>query len=76
MFEAALSWRVVDLAGRALVQGNAQASAGAPARGTFSISAAFSVSADTLGYVEVFSRSARDGSIEDMARVPVTLAPR
>ncbi len=77
VFEAALSWRITDTAGRVVVQGNATASAGAPARGTFSLTAFYTdPPADAPGFVEVFDRSPRDGSIDEMVRVPVTLASR
>lgn len=76
LFEASFSWRVVDLAGKELASGNGQASAGAPERGTFSFSAAFTVTTDTYGYVEVTSHSAKDGSVDDMARVPLVLGTR
>ncbi len=77
VFEAALSWRITDTAGRVVAQGNATATAGAPARGTFSVTAFYTEpSADTLGFVEVYDRSPRDGSIDEIVRVPVTLAKR
>ena len=75
VFEAALQWRIVDAAGTVLGQGNAMASQGAPGRGTFSIAAAFTAPAgDTVGSIEVFDRSPRDGSIDEIVRVPVTLS--
>ncbi|MFN2520993.1 MAG: Gmad2 immunoglobulin-like domain-containing protein [Candidatus Limnocylindria bacterium] len=75
VFEAALQWRVVDAAGAVLGQGNAMASQGAPGRGTFTIAAAFTApAADTVGAIEVFDRSPRDGSIDEIVRVPVTLS--
>ncbi len=77
VFEAALSWRITDTAGRVVAQGSATATAGAPARGTFSVTAFYTEpSADTLGFVEVYDRSPRDGSIDEIVRVPVTLAKR
>lgn len=76
VFEAALLWRVEDAGGRELAKGNTQASAGAPARGSFSFNANFAVSTDTYGYVVVLNLSARDGRVEDLVRVPVILASR
>ena len=77
VFEAALSWRVTDTAGRVLAQGSATATAGAPARGAFSVTVFFTQPAsDALGIVEVFDRSPRDGSIDEIVRVPVVLAGR
>ena len=77
VFEATLNWRVVDTAGRPLGEGIATASAGAPERGTFAIAATYAdPAADTLGTVEVFERSPKDGSIDEIVRVPVVLAKR
>ena len=76
VFEATLQWRVTDSAGRVLAQGVTTATAGAPARGTYSVTATFTPpSADTFGSVEVFERSPRDGSIDEIVRVPVVITP-
>lgn len=75
VFEAALQWRITDSAGRVLAQGNTTASAGAPARGTFSVTAMFTPPlVDTIGIMEVFDRSPRDGSIDEIVRVPVVVS--
>jgi hypothetical protein len=75
VFEATLQWRITDSAGRILAQGHTTASVGAPGRGTFSITATFaSPLVDTIGIVEVFERSARDGSIDEIVRVPVVVS--
>ena len=72
VFEAALSWRITDSAGRVFAEGNTTASGGAPGRGTYSITATFAPPAsDIIGIVEVFDRSPRDGSIDEIVRVPV-----
>ena len=74
VFEAALQWRIVDAAGGVIASGIATASAGAPARGTFSISASFTPpAADIIGGIEVFDRSPKDGSIDELVRVPVVI---
>ena len=74
VFEAALQWRVVDGGGTVYAQGITTASAGAPARGTFSVNATYSGPAtDVTGFVEVYETSPRDGSIDDIVRVPVTI---
>lgn len=75
LFEAAYQWRVVDLGGKELAKGFGTASAGAPEFGTFTISATFTVTAETTGYAEVFSTSARDGSIDEVVRIPITMLP-
>jgi hypothetical protein len=74
-FEANVLWRVLDLSGREIATGFGQTSTGL-GRGTYSLTATFQVPSETYGYVEVFTHSARDGSVEDAARVPVLLAPR
>jgi len=75
VFEAALQWRLVDSGGRVVVDGIATASAGAPARGTFSVGATFTPpAADTTGVVEVYDRSPKDGQIDEIVRVPVVIA--
>ena len=74
VFEAALQWRVTDSAGRALAQGITTASAGAPRRGTYSITATLTPPAtDTIAIVEVWSVSAKDGTIDEIVRVPVVV---
>ena len=74
VFEAALQWRIVDGGGKVYAQGNTTASAGAPARGTFSVNVAYTGPAtDTSGFVEVWETSPRDGTIDDIVRVPVTI---
>ena len=75
LFEAAFSWRLLDLGGKELAKGFGTASLGAPEFGTFTVSVPFTVTAETNAYLEVFSISARDGSIDDLVRVPVTLLP-
>ena len=76
LFEGAFTWRLVDLAGTELAKGSGTASPGAPSRGTFSFSVTYTLSADTFGYLEVTSLSAKDGSIDDQARVPLVLGAR
>ena len=57
-----------------LAQGITTASAGAPGRGTFTVSATFAPpSADLFGSVEVFSVSPKDGSVDEIVRVPVVI---
>jgi hypothetical protein len=74
VFEAALQWRVSDSAGRVLAQGITTASAGAPGRGTFSVTATFTPpAADLFGSVEVFNVSPKDGSVDEIVRVPVVI---
>ena len=75
VFEAALIWQVTDTAGRVLASGFTTASAGAPAKGTFSITATYADPAsDIIGFAEVFTRSPRDAEIDEIVRVPLILA--
>ena len=74
VFEAAVQWRIVDAGGRVFAEGNTTASAGAPARGAFSVSATFTPpTADTIGAIEVYDRSPKDGTIDELVRVPVVI---
>ncbi|GAC1458524.1 MAG: hypothetical protein NVS1B1_05790 [Candidatus Limnocylindrales bacterium] len=74
VFEAALQWRLSDTAGRVIASGSTTASLGAPGRGTYSVTVSyFGQGADTIAFVEVFSRSPKDGEIDEIVRLPVTL---
>jgi hypothetical protein len=75
VFEANVQYRVVTAAGSVIAQGHTTASAAGPQRGTFRIEVKFDVPYSTeQGFVEVFETSARDGTISDIVRVPVTIA--
>lgn len=74
VFEAALQWRITDTGGRVIAEGNTTASQGAPGRGTFSVTVPYSLRSDVVvAFVEVYSRSPKDGNIDELVRVPVTL---
>ena len=74
VFEAALQWRITDAGGRVIAEGNTTASQGAPGRGTFSVTVPYTVRSDVVvAFVEVYSRSPKDGNIDEIVRVPVTL---
>jgi immunoglobulin-like protein involved in spore germination len=73
VFEAALAWRITDTGGRVLAEGFTTASLGAPGRGTYSIAATYSVTTETVAFIEVFSRSAKDGNIDEIVQIPVVL---
>jgi hypothetical protein len=75
VFEAALVWQVTDTAGRVLASGITTASAGAPATGTFRITATYQdPPSDIIGFAEVYTRSPIDGEIDEIVRVPLILA--
>ena len=77
VFEANLIWQITDTAGRVLAGGITTATAGAPARGTFTITATYTdPPSDAIGFAEVFTRSPRDGNIDEIVRVPIILAGR
>jgi hypothetical protein len=73
VFEANVLWRISDTSGRVLAQGFTTASQGAPGRGDFSVSATYAVSRETVAFVEVYSVSPKDGTVDEMVRIPVTL---
>jgi len=74
VFEAALQWRIVDGGGKVLSSGSTTASQGAPGRGTFSVNASYPPpSADTLGAIEVYDTSPKDGTVDELVRVPVVI---
>ncbi len=73
VFEAALQWRITDQGGRVIAEGLTTASQGAPGRGTYTVSVPYTVTTETVAFVEVFSRSPKDGNIDDLVRMPVTL---
>ena len=51
------------------------ATAGAPEKGTFSITATYAdPPSDIIGFAEVYTRSPRDGEIDEIVRVPLILA--
>ena len=73
VFEANVQWRISDTSGRVLAEGFTTASLGAPGRGDFSVTATYTVPRATIAFVEVFSRSPKDGNIDEIVRIPVTL---
>lgn len=75
MFEAALIWQITDTAGRVLASGITTATVGAPAKGTFTITATYAdPPTDIIGFAEVYTRSPRDGTIDEIVRVPLILS--
>lgn len=73
VFEAALQWRITDTGGRVLAEGITTASLGAPGRGTYSVNATYTVTTETVAFIEVYSRSPKDGNVDEIVRIPVTL---
>jgi hypothetical protein len=56
-----------------LAEGFTTASLGAPGRGDFSVTATYTVPRETVAFVEVYSVSPKDGKIDEIVRIPVTL---
>lgn len=73
-FEAVVDYQVRDTSGRIITAEKAvTASEGAPAFGRFETTIALDQSPPTTtGMLMVYTRSARDGSIQDLVEVPVT----
>jgi hypothetical protein len=66
VFEANVQWRITDTSGRVLAEG-------LTSRGDFTITATYSVPRETVAFIEVFSVSPKDGKIDEIVRIPVTL---
>jgi hypothetical protein len=75
VFEATLQVAVRDAQGNTLCQVVATASEGAPGRGDYEVEIAFAPPADAMkGSIDAFTESPKDGSVEDLVSVPVTIA--
>ncbi|MFI5836686.1 Gmad2 immunoglobulin-like domain-containing protein [Micromonospora sp. NPDC051300] len=73
VYEATVSARVLDAAGREIGTGFTTASCGSGCRGAYRLAVRYRQAAAGAGVVEVFQVSARDGSRVDVVRVPVAL---
>lgn len=72
VFEANLRYRILTAGGKVLAEGTTTATVGAPQKGTFKVEVPFEVPYyGEGGFVEVFERSPKDGTISDIVRVPV-----
>jgi len=74
-FEAVFNARLIDGAGVVLGELALMASEGAPARVTFEAAIGFDVALPTVGCLQVFTLSARDGSMQDVVQREVLLLP-
>ncbi len=75
VFEATLLYRVITSSGKVLAEGQTTATAGAPQKGTFKVDVPFEAPYYAEGgFVEVFERSPKDGTISDIVRVPVSIS--
>jgi germination protein M len=75
VFEATFRFRLLDAAGRSLADGQLHASCGTGCLGDFGVSVPFTVSASSVGHLQVFDLSEADGSMADVVDYPVTLQP-
>ncbi|WP_433133297.1 Gmad2 immunoglobulin-like domain-containing protein [Micromonospora sp. CA-240977] len=75
VFEATVSVRVLDAAGREVAAGFGTASCGSGCRGGYRVVVGWRTVREQKGTVEVYEVSARDGSRINTMAVPVVLAP-
>ena len=75
VFEATVSLRILDSAGREIARTFTTATCGTGCRGRYSKSVRFSVSSEQPGTIEVFEESAEDGRPINVVTIPVTLRP-
>ncbi len=72
-----MSLAIRDAQGRILAQGTTLASVGAPQWGVFAADLSFEPPvSQQAGTVEVFTRSPRDGTVQDLVVIPVILLPK
>lgn len=77
VYEAHVELAVKDASGKVIGKGSALATAGAPEWGSFDGQITFEAPrSEQQGVVEAFSISARDGSVQDLVSVKVTLLPK
>ena len=73
VFEAVVSYRLVDDAGTELASGTTMASCGTGCRGDYQASLKFVADGDQPARLELFEASAKDGSPIHVVQVPLTL---
>jgi hypothetical protein len=73
VFEATVSYRLLDEGGRRIAQGFTNATCGTGCRGSFEVSVDYQVDQDQNGTLEVFEESAKDGRPTNVVSIPVTL---
>lgn len=75
VFEASFQITILDAGGRTVYEQHAMATCGTGCRGTFDVTAPYSVSKGQWGTLRVWVSSARDGKPEDVRDYPVWLTP-
>ena len=73
VFEATVSFQILDENGTMLTDGATTATCGTGCRGAYTISAEYHVDHTQPGTVVVFESSAKDGSMVNVVKIPVTL---
>jgi Immunoglobulin-like domain of bacterial spore germination/Sporulation and spore germination len=75
VFEAVVSVRILDSAGKQIAKTFSTASCGTGCRGDYSIPVSYTVTRAEPGTVEVFETSPKNGQPVNVQLIPVTLAP-
>jgi hypothetical protein len=75
VYEATVNARILDADGKEIAVSFTTASCGTGCRGDYTMSMPFSVNSEQEGTIEVLDYSPKDGSAENVVRIPVTLAP-
>jgi hypothetical protein len=75
VFEATVSVRILDSAGREIARTFTTATCGTGCRGDYSVAVPYSVPRTQPGTIVVFESSAKDGQPVNVQQIPVTLAP-
>lgn len=76
MFEGTVEIVIHNARGEEVGKGFTTASVGAPERGDYAVSILFTMTGGKQnGKLEVFSRSPRDGSVENLVSIPIVLVP-
>ncbi|MEP6476292.1 MAG: Gmad2 immunoglobulin-like domain-containing protein [Actinomycetota bacterium] len=76
VFEAVVSIRIIDEMNNVIAETSTMATCGSGCRGDYSEPVRFVVDREQVGRIVVFEYSAKDGSMINVVRIPVTLAPR
>lgn len=74
-FEATFEWELLDAEGSELASSFGTASCGTGCVGDFSFTVDYTVAELQVGTLRVFTRSAEDGSIQDLNAIPLRLQP-
>ncbi|MFZ5650821.1 MAG: Gmad2 immunoglobulin-like domain-containing protein [Bacillota bacterium] len=71
VFEGRVNARLIDESGKKVAEGSAAATRGAPERGDFEIKITYTPPGKGKGTLEVFWISPRDGSPQDVVKIPI-----